>query len=93
MDDYILFSVRSNYMSSDPNQTVIRGKMNITTITKGKEYQVDLRLNYKGIINLSWNRKDAEKVFNPAQNPQKIWVTNYGRNIDNQELVNIDLNS
>ena len=92
--DYILFTTRSNYMYSELNETISRGKLNVTTVSKGKDYEVTFTLYYRGLVNITWNRQDIEKTINYAPNVQRIWIANYGRNVNNPgELINIDLNS
>lgn len=93
-EDYILFTMQSNNMYSELDQTIANGKINITTVSKGKVYEVRFKLNYKNLVNISWNKKDSEKTINFAPGTQRIFIMNYGRNINNiGELINIDLNS
>lgn len=89
VQDYIIFEMKSSYMYSEPNQTITRGKINITTIYKGKNYDINFKIYYNN-INLTYNKKDMEKVFNSAPTPQKLIIANYGKTND---FVNIDLNS
>lgn len=89
--DVINFTVRSSHMYSEVNQTVLMGKINVTTIQRGESYDVSFKLSYSGILNLTWNSRDALKTFTQTPNAQKVWVTNNGRIEDS--LINIDLNS
>ena len=88
--DYILFSITSNYLYSEANQSFMRGKINITSVKQTNGYEIYLKMDYKGIINLTWDNRDVKKIIQPASNPYELSVSNLGRV---NELININLNS
>ena len=90
-DDSITFTTRSNYAYSEINETILQGNLKVLTISRGKDYEVTFKIEYFGIVNISWDKQNIEKTINYAPNVQKIWITNYGRTDEN--LINIDLNS
>ena len=88
-NDSIIFSMDSSYKYSELDQSVSIGKINSTTRKKANKYEVLLRLDYKGILNLTYNEEEKLKNFQAASLPYKITATNFGSsNITSQ--INID---
>lgn len=91
LKDEISFTVRSEYVYSEINKTISKGKINITTLQKLNEYEISFVTSFAGKINVTYNGKEDEKVINPAPSPFKMYITNLGRNTST-ELVKIDFN-
>lgn len=87
-NDSVRISIDSKYGYSEPGSLInIGGNIKALTTPKGKAYNVELILDYKEKINVTYNLKDALKIFQPAPNPYELWIKNNGLSGD---LVNVD---
>lgn len=86
-DDNIEFLIESRHQYSQLNQSIMTGKINATTIKKGSMYDVSLKLNYKGVLNITFDKEDQVKILQTASTPYNIFVANLG---SSSNMVNID---
>ncbi len=85
--DQVFFMMRSKYQLSESGENITIGNLNITTIQKGREYEITLLLNYanKG-INITFEGEDKIQTLPPTTSPYKISVSNQGRVNELQEI-------
>jgi len=86
-EDYVEFSMDSNYKYSEIGENISIGRIIALTKEKDGDYEVSLKLDYKGVLNLSWNNMEKSQLFQPAPTAHKITVTNVGMAND---LVHVD---
>jgi len=86
-EDFLEFSMESEYMYSEPGQIVEIGKVKALTTEQAGTYMVSLKLDYANKLNLTWNKQETEKTFQFSPTPYKIVVTNVGKT---GEFTNID---
>ena len=87
-DNQIKFSMLSSYKYSEVGQTITLGKINVTTIQKGKQYNVNFVLDYNNVLNITWNKEKQDKTLTQAPTSYKVTITNWGS--DSNGLTNVD---
>ena len=78
----IKFSVdESNYAFSEPGISIdVSGtNMKVRTTKSGKKYDVILTLEYNEKVDITYNKENIEKTFDPAPNPYRLIVENLGK--------------
>lgn len=86
-EDYVRFSIDSNYKYSEPNVTINSGRVSILTTKKRDGYQINLTVDYSPDTDLQWEGTQDEKVLNTAPTPYNIIVTNAAS--QNKLIINI----
>jgi len=78
----IRFSVdESNYAFSEPGISIdVSGtNMKVRTTKSGKKYDIVLTLEYDEKVDITYNKENIEKTFDPAPNPYRLIVENLGK--------------
>ena len=87
--DYIeYFLEKSNYKYSEPGEVVEIGAIEVNTIQNVKTYDISLRLNYTGVVDITWEGEDREKILQPGPSPYNLIMSNKG--FDDEGIPNID---
>lgn len=87
-NDSVRVSIDSKYEYSEPGSWInIGGNIKAKTSEKGKNYNVELIIDYLGKANITYNSRDTTQIFQPAPTPYDLWIKNNGVAND---LVKID---
>ncbi len=84
--EYIL--EKSNYKYSEPDEIVEIGSIKLTTTPNVKTYDIKLKLDYNGIVDITWEGGNREKILQPAPSPYSLIIANKG--FDEEGIPNID---
>jgi len=85
--DILKFKTDSEYLYSEPGQTIKIHDIYALTNKTGKKYIVTLYINYSGRMNLTWNGLDEKKTLQQSSVPYFLMLSNNG---NTNSLVNID---
>ena len=91
VDDNINYILENtNLKFSEPGKNIKYRDLDILTETYGKRYTVKLLLNYKDIIDITYNDKDENKAF--FGGVYKVKISNKGfDNVKNEFKINFDI--
>ena len=90
-NDLLEFYIQSSYVYSEPGENVTIGKINITTVSKGKYNDVTLKVDYSGQYNMTYKGKDESKTLSKASVPYQLIISNTGEDSNQKTVINFDL--
>jgi uncharacterized protein (UPF0333 family) len=90
-NDTIEFVIESEYIYSEPGETIYIGEIIAKTETKGKYNLVTLRREYFSKYNITYQNLELSKTLTRSSVPYKLVITNEGEDSANKILINLDL--
>lgn len=85
------FVIESEYVYSEPNETIYVGEIIAKTETRGKYNLVTLRREYGSKYNFTYQNLELSKTLTRSSVPYKIIITNEGEDSLGRILINWDL--
>ncbi|MBI2452540.1 hypothetical protein HYV50_05725 [Candidatus Pacearchaeota archaeon] len=76
--DNIIFVLSDITKYSEPGAQIKSGAVTLVTKEEKRKYSVILMLDYSGTANITFERKDILKKFNPATTPYSLSMENLG---------------
>lgn len=81
-NDTLIFFLEGTYMYSQPGQEYQEGDLNITTVEKGKFYEITIEKEFEN-YNITYSGKEESKKILKASTPYAIFITNNGGTTNN----------
>jgi len=85
--DELIFEIESRYLYSEPGNDITIGSAKIKTEKKGKFNLVTTNMSYSQKYDITYDKKNINKLLNKAATPYKIAISNDGKNNDGKTKI------
>jgi type II secretory pathway pseudopilin PulG len=89
--DRIFFEIESEYQYSQPGQGIDIGSLRVFTVAQGNINIVTISLDYTDAYNITYMKKEEEKVLTKAPVPYEVAFYDNGQDASGNPIINLEV--
>lgn len=91
INDTLYFYIESRHAYSEPDQEVVVGRVSSTTKEVGELYDVNLKIDYQEIYNITYSGASILETISESPTPYTLIIANTGEDSLNRTIINMEV--